>query len=76
MQGFIFSDILLFLNYQAEAIAVNIHDLDLWIIFQVFPEFGNVNIHTSSIKIGIAAPDTFQRLFSWKQVVHMLAKHF
>ena len=57
------------LYYKTESISMDIHDLDLWIIFQVFPEFCDVNIHASSIEIGIAAPDLFQRLLPWQQVI-------
>ena len=45
---------------------MNIHDLDLRIIFQVFSQFGNIYIHTAAIEIGITAPYFFQCLLPWQ----------
>ena len=47
------------LHYQSEAIAMDIDDLDLRIVFQILSEFCNVNVHASSVEISIAAPDLF-----------------
>jgi hypothetical protein len=54
---------------------LNIHDLDIRIVFQVFTQFGNIYIHAASIEIGIAAPDLFQGALAWQQVILMFGKH-
>jgi hypothetical protein len=51
--------------HQAEPVTMNIYDFDIGIVFQVFAEFRNVNIHTAAVEISIAAPDLFQRALSW-----------
>jgi len=61
---------------QPEPIAMYIDNLDLVIILQVFAQFGNIYVHAAAIKIRIAAPDLFQRLFPRQQVIHMLGQHF
>ena len=45
------------LHYQLVAFPVNIHDLNGWIFFQVFSEFGDIYINTPGIEIVIVNPD-------------------
>ena len=59
-----FSAVNLTLDHKPEPIPMYVHDLKLLIILQVFPELGDVNIHTAAIEIGIATPDLFQCLFA------------
>jgi hypothetical protein len=53
------------LHHQPESIAMDVHDLDLGIVFQVFTELGDIHIHTAAIEIGIASPDFLQSLIAW-----------
>ena len=49
----------LILDHQPETITVDIHDFDLGIIFQVFSQFSDIDIHASTIKISVATPYFF-----------------
>ena len=64
------------LHYQPEPIAMNIHDLNIGIVFQIFAQFGNVHVHAAAIEVSVAAPDFFQGMFSRQKIVHVLASIF
>jgi hypothetical protein len=39
---------------------MNVDDFHLWIIFQMFPEFGNIHVHAAGIEIVVVDPNGFQ----------------
>jgi hypothetical protein len=51
-------------NTKTETVSVNIYNFNLIIVFQIFTQFCDIHIHTSTIKVGIAAPNFLQRMFN------------
>ena len=45
-----------------------IHNLDLRIIFQIFSQLSNINIHAAPVKIGVASPYLLQGRFAGQKV--------
>lgn len=52
------------LHHQPESVAVNVHNLDHGIVFQILAKLGKVHIHAAAVEVSITVPDTFQGLFS------------
>jgi hypothetical protein len=53
---------------------MNVDDFNFRIVFQMFPEFGNVNIHTTGIEIIIVDPNGFQGKVAFQNLVGIVAK--
>jgi hypothetical protein len=52
---------------------MDIKDLDRWILLKVLSKFGNINIHTSGIKIVVINPDGFKGKISFQDLVFVPA---
>lgn len=67
---------LLHRHHQPEPISMDVHDFNIAVVLQVFPEFGDIHIHTPAVKISITAPYFFKCLFTGEEVVLVFGEHF
>ena len=55
---------------------MDVHNLNVGIVFQVLAQFRNIHIHAASVEVSITAPDFFQCFLAWQQVILVLCQHF
>ena len=55
---------------------MNVNDLDLGIVLEVFAQFGYIHVHAPAIEISVATPYLLQRLFARQKIIEMFGKHF
>ena len=53
---------------------MDVDDLDRGIVFEVFTQFGDVNVHASCIEVVVVDPNCFQSEISFENLVYMGAK--
>ena len=65
---------IIWFDQKLETVSMNIHDFDILIAFQVFAEFCYKNIHASSSKIIVFAPDLSQGNRARENLIHIQAE--
>ncbi len=44
---------------------MDVHDFDLGVVFEVFAEFGDENVHAAGVEVAVVAPDLFEGVFAF-----------
>ena len=53
---------------------MDVANLDGWIIFEEFPQFGDEDIHAAGGEIAVVAPDSFEGHLARQQLVAVFAE--
>ena len=64
----------LFGDNQFVSFSVNVEDFDVIVIFQMFTQFGDINVHAAGIEIIVVNPNGFQSEVTLQNLVSVLVK--
>ena len=54
---------------------MHVHDFDFGVVFEVFAEFCDEDVHRAGVEVAVVAPDLLEGVFALEDLILVLAEH-